>query len=709
MNTQLTEPSNNGSPPYCKATESLVNSILPTKDRVEIRRALNELSTTHSPVTEQDSLVLISKLVRRFGLRPKHLKLTRNQFIEIVRGGGKVFWESPSGWRACVSATGSTYQITEVDGSSELMDVRWDALKDQLGLREDDKLQCLVVEPPPSISPPEVRDGDEPTPLRRLWWLLRPEWGDIWVVILFAVVAGLLTLATPIAVETLVNTVAFGRVLQPIVILALMLLAFLSFSAAIRAVQTYVVEIVQRRLFARVAADLSYRITKVEMKALDGKNGRELMNRFFDVVTVQKVCSQLLLDGVSLVMGAVIGMAVLAFYHPWLLGFDVVLLALIAFVIFVLGRGAVKSSIKESKTKYQMAGWLENLMGCQTAFRREESSEFALIRSDRIIYGYLKARKAHFRILLRQIMFALGMQAVASTVLLGLGGWLVVTGELTLGQLVAAELIVTVIVGSFAKLGKHLESYYDVLASVDKLGVLFDLPLEEHTGEFELENQQRHSVTFENVTCVNGDGTRRLSNFHCHVDPGERLMITGPSGLGKTFIIDLLFGLRTANSGSVMIDGIDTQDISLQSLRRSVALVRDIEIFAGTIAENLHLGHVDISTQQMLEGLRAVGLLDHVMQLPDRLDTQLNEFGAPLTTNQAKKLMLARAIIARPGLLLIDELLDGLADQEIIPIIQELSSPSYPWTLVMVTGRDSLLEYATQISRFQGPSQTLLN
>jgi ABC-type bacteriocin/lantibiotic exporter with double-glycine peptidase domain len=98
-----------------------------------------------------------------------------------------------------------------------------------------------------------------------------------------------------------------------------------------------------------------------------------------------------------------------------------------------------------------------------TGFERYEgSAQFALERADHLIFDYLTARASHFRILMRQIVFALGMQAVASTVLLGLGGWLVISAQLTLGQLVAAELIVAVIVGSFAKLGKHMESFYDV-------------------------------------------------------------------------------------------------------------------------------------------------------------------------------------------------------------------------------------------------------
>ena len=176
---------------------------------------------------------------------------------------------------------------------------------------------------------------------------MRPEWSDIWMILVFAFFAGVLNLATPIAVEALVNTVAFGRLLQPVLILAVLLFGFLAFAAVMQGVQTYVAEVIQRRLFARVAADFAYRFPRVASSSLDGKYGPELANRFLDVVTLQKVVASLLLDGVSIVLATLVGMTVLAFYHPWLLGFDVLLLIMIVAGLMVLGRGAVSSGIEK--------------------------------------------------------------------------------------------------------------------------------------------------------------------------------------------------------------------------------------------------------------------------------------------------------------------------------------------------------------------------
>ncbi|MEZ6120561.1 MAG: hypothetical protein R3C28_28845 [Pirellulaceae bacterium] len=256
------------------------------------------------------------------------------------------------------------------------------------------------------------RFSSEPTvrpvsPFSRLLALIQPERSDLWAVLIFSIVVGVLALATPIAIEALVNTVAFGRYLQPVFVLAFMLLTFMGFAAAIKTLITYVVEIIQRRLFIRVVEDLAYRLPRVQSTALDNTYGPELVNRFFDIVNVQKVAAKLLLDGVTVILQTIIGMIVLAFYHPFLLGFDLVLVICIGFVIFILGRGAVKTAIKESKTKYAIEAWLEELIRHPTAFKFHSGAQFGLDRADKLAVDYLNARKKHFRILLRQIIFAL--------------------------------------------------------------------------------------------------------------------------------------------------------------------------------------------------------------------------------------------------------------------------------------------------------------
>jgi ABC-type bacteriocin/lantibiotic exporter with double-glycine peptidase domain len=550
-------------------------------------------------------------------------------------------------------------------------------------------IRCVVAE---SMPVENQSSAEESSPWDRLNRLLRPEVSDIGIVFVFAIVSGVLALATPIAVESLVNTVAFGRLVQPIFVLTLIVMCVLAFAAAIRALQKYVVEIIQQRLFARVATDLAWRLPRVQAAARDLQNVSEMVNRFLDIVTVQKATSQLLLDGIAVVLGTLIGMAVLAFYHPWLLAMDAALLALMVLAVTVLGRGAVATSIAESKCKYKVAGWLDELARCSLAFKHEGGCEFALQRADQLTRDYLISRQQHFRILMRQVTFMLGLQALASTALLGLGGWLVMAGQLTLGQLVAAELIVTAIVSSFAKMGKLLDSFYDLMASVDKLGTLFDLSIERPIGLLCLPSVRPVEIAVNGVSYSNDDERRGVDELTLHINSGERVAITGPDYGGGSTFLDLLFGLRQPTAGYLTLDEIDPRDVRPDVLRRRVALVRDIEVFHGTIAENVHLDRPDVTMQQVREALLQAELLDDVLRLPEGLETHITRETRLLTGVQAVRLMLARAFVARPGLLLIDGLLDRLSDQEATALVASLCDRSNPWTLVVVTGRKSVAD-----------------
>lgn len=548
---------------------------------------------------------------------------------------------------------------------------------------------------------------DSPSPVRRLIGLMRPEARDLRAVMVFAVAVGLLSLATPLAIEAVVTTVAMNLLVQQLFVLSLVLLVCLAMAAALRGLQTYVAEVIQERVFVRVAADLAYRLPRVRADAFDREHGPELVNRFFDVLTVQKVGALLLLDGVAIVIQAAIGLLVLALYHPYLLGFDLVVLGAISYAVFQLGRGAVDTSIRESRAKYAVAGHLEELARHPLAYKPRGGTELAMDRTEAFSRTYLAARREHFKILFRQIVFALGFQALATTALLGLGGWLVIQGQLTLGQLVAAELIVVTVIGSFAKLGKHLEGWYDLMAAVDKLGHLVDLPLERADGEEHREADRPASLRLRGVGFAYDGHGHALHGLELEVKPGERVAVVGPSGSGKSTLVDLLYGLRTPSAGRIELDGANLRDLRLEALRGHVAAVKGPDVIAGTILENVRMGRGSISLGQVREALDAVALLEDLSGLPDGLHTGLTSGGAPLSLGQARRLTLARAIAGRPRLLILDETLDGLDPVTRQRAVASLFDRSAPWTLLVVTNDQQIAGQCGRTLRLgDGDSQT---
>lgn len=528
---------------------------------------------------------------------------------------------------------------------------------------------------------------DHVSPERRFFRLLKAERQDIVTLLIFSVFSGILYLAAPLAVDAVVSNLAFGGQSRPyvqaIVVLAIALFGALGLQAVVSGFQYYISDIIQRRIFVRTAADLAYRLPRVKAESLDEVHAPELVNRFLDVVTAQKSTALLLLDGINLIFGSLIGMLLLALYHPLILMFVVILLALIALSMWLLGKGAVKTSIAESRVKYDVVNWFEEIAAFPFAFKGPGGYQMAYERANQLATEYLIRRSAHFRIVMRQIVALLVLSVTAAAVLLILGGWLVVSQQITLGQLVASELIMGTIVTAMAKMGKKLEAWYDAMAAMDKLGHIFDLEIEREGGEQPLARQSGAEVRACDVSFGYHEPLFAKKTFT--VAPGSRAAIIGPHGSGASSLLDILFGLRQPSEGHVSIDGLDLRSWYLEALRESVMLLRRDEIVDGTVIENLRLGRVDVGLDEVRSALERVGLLDVLLHRPEGLNLRLKVGGAPLSGNQRTRLLLARALVQRPRLLLIDELFDSLDDESFKLLETAILDRSLPWTVILAT------------------------
>lgn len=522
-------------------------------------------------------------------------------------------------------------------------------------------------------------------PHRRLLALLSAERSDLWVAVIFSIAIGLLSLAVPVATQALVNTVAFGNLLQPLLVLSLIVLCVLSVSAALQLFRYRVVEMLQRRVFVRLASESVNRLLRARTDVLRLQNGPEVVNRFLDIVTVQKAGASLLVDGLSVAMQTLMGMILLALYHPWLLAFDAVILTALFIVIFPLGRGAIDTAIGESKAKYALVGWLEEIARNATTFRGEAQARFAFDRCDALVHEYLNYRAKHFRIVLRQFAGSLALQAMASAALLGVGGLLVIQRQLTLGQLVAAELVVAAVLSGISKFSKHLETFYDLLAALDKLGALTSLAVEPSGHEPLLSSSAPVNLA------IRGRG------FSLDLPPGGSIGLTGASGAGKSALIDTICGYADAPGGAVEIDGVDIRNLRLDQVRSQVVVVRAPEIFHGSILDNVRVGR-HLTSAAVQRALAQVGAWDAIQDLPDGVDSVLATGGAPLPDSRKQMLNFARAVAGHPRLLIVDEALDAIQDsghRENLAAL--LFDPASPWTLILVSSRPELLRRCSRL------------
>ena len=519
---------------------------------------------------------------------------------------------------------------------------------------------------------------DHPPPTVRLRKLLSQESAALWVVLVYAAFIGLLALATPVAVQALINQVTFGQLRQPLLVLTVLLFLVLLFSGALRLLQATAVEQIQQRLFVRLGSELSLLLPRVLMAQLRKPPGPRLVSRFFEIITVQKSLANLLLDGMSLLLQSLIGLLVLGFYHPLLLGFDVILLMSIVVIVLGLGRGAVKSAVKESRAKYDVADWLMELGSHSLTLRGGRGADWAAQRADVLLLQYVHARRLNFSILRRQIIGALLLQALASSMLLGLGGMLVIWGQLTIGQLVAAELIVSSVVLGVLKFTKHMESYYDLLAGLDKLGYLDDLKSERSDGE-EVSFPACPDILFRHADIADPDKRIELHIDELVVPSGARAAVIGDRA--KRLLPEVLYGLRAVHHGRVEIGGFPVRSLLLPSLRKQVALLHgDREgIIAGTIADNLRFAKENATLPELKAALVEASLWNEVSALPNGMDTVLHSGAPGYSPSWCWRLALSRVLLQKPKLVIVDGLYES--SWELAPLFDK----DAPWTVLWVT------------------------
>ena len=533
-------------------------------------------------------------------------------------------------------------------------------------------------------------DHEHISPQRRMLRFLKFETRDVWSLCIFGFVVAVLDLATPLAVEQMVTTIGFATLTQPLIWFAVAVFAILTLSALIKALQFFIVEILQRRIFVRIVGDLSERLPRLEQESMDGIHGPEMANRFFDVMTMQKATASLLIEGLSLIIQTITGLLLLALYSPFLLAFDIVLVMAMTVLLYFLGRNAVRTAIEESLVKYRVAHWLQDVIGNPVAFQVHGGGELVIDRSNRLTVEYLTARRKHFIVLMRQTLFALMLYAISISSILALGVWLVLSNSLSMGQLVASVSVVVVVVGAFSKIGKSLETFYDLMSAVDKVGHLIDLPTLPPSRAIDA-GEGPVDVRLQSLG-IQGRGHHAISIGDLRIERGQRYAFVGEGDCGKSMLMQTLCGLRKPVHGAAEIGGIDSREVNRFADGSMVSFASQVEIFHGSFLENISLNRNSVTSNDVRNALQLVEMWDEALELVNGLDTMLQSAGFPLSGSQATRLMIARAVASRPRLLLIDGTLDSLPVELRKKIWKNLSGQQQPWTLIVATDAQEIID-----------------
>jgi ATP-binding cassette subfamily B protein len=533
--------------------------------------------------------------------------------------------------------------------------------------------------------------------IRRFFEVIRLEKREVSAIYFFAILSGLIQLTLPLGIQAIINfaQAAAGQGKLPASMWLLILLVVLGvFAAGIMQIsQMRVVEKIQQRIFTRYAFEFTYTIPRLKTSATENYYLPELVNRFFDTVSLQKALSKLLIDIPLAVIQILFGLILLSFYNPVFIILGLLLLTVLYVVLYYTSKPGLEASLRESNYKYSVAGWLEELARAFKSFKVAGNHNLHLKKTDELLEGYLKARTEHFYVLKFQYWSLIFFKLLITAAMLIIGAVLLIGQELNLGQFIAAEIVIITVLAAVEKLILSLDKAYDLLTSLEKLTKVTEKEIEKGGSLIFEPGNDGVAIEMNDLSFGFREDQKILKNIELNIQPGQKLAILGDAGSGKSILLDLMTGSLEQQEGNLLINGIPIRNHQLESYRKHIGVFyHEQDIFNGTLMENLTMGDSSINTKELMELVEVVGLNSFVKSLPEGFDTMLEPTGKGLSTIIAKKILLLRAFASRPELLLLDEpfeLAGGEDCQKIESYLMQLKNT----TIVVVTAN---LDFAKQ-------------
>jgi len=555
-----------------------------------------------------------------------------------------------------------------------------------------------------------IKNNKEISPLARLIRLLKGEKKDILYILFYAILVGSISLILPLGIQTTVELVSGGVFFSSIYVMIGLIIAGVIVAGGLQIVQLTMVEYLQQRIFTKASYEFAYRLPRLKNETLKGDYPPELVNRFFDVLTIQKSLPKLLIDLSAASLQIFFGLVLISLYHPFFVFFGMTLLILLFFIFFFTGPKGLSSSINESKYKYKVVYWLQELGRTINSFKVAGKSFLPIRKTDALVNNYLKYRKSHFDILVTQYWYIVLFKTAITAALLILGTALVVQRQITLGQFVASEVIIILILNSVEKIIAYMDVVYDLLTAVDKIGHVTDLELEK-SGGIDLPLATAHlpiAVVMKNLKYKYPDAKEYiLKDITITIAAGERICIAGPGDSGKSTLAALMAGLYHDFTGILTFNGYSVRDLDVTNLRDKIAKnISPEDLFEGTLLENITVGKLRTTTQDAIDALISTGLTDWVNSLPEGLTTKIQSRGQGLPSTVIQKLILCRCLAERPTLLVLKDFFHGMGKTDKVKLMSTVIKEKKQWTLIAVSNDPLIMAACDRVILLENGSIT---
>jgi ABC-type bacteriocin/lantibiotic exporter with double-glycine peptidase domain len=523
------------------------------------------------------------------------------------------------------------------------------------------------------------------TPLKRFFNLLQLDKKDVSQLFFYSLFAGLISLSLPLGIQAIINFIQSGRVSTSWIVLIILVVFGVALVGILSLMQLRISENLQQKIFVRASFEFAARLPKIKQEQLYNSYPPELASRFFDTITIQKGTSKLLLDFSAALLQITFGIILLSLYHPYFIIFGILLFFLLYFVFRFSYTSGLETSMKESKFKYKVANWLHEMARNNNSFKNVINYDFALQKNNLLVTDYLNYREKHFNIIKRQFSQLIVFKIIITASLLLIGGFLVLSQKMNIGQFVASEIIILLVINSVEKIIIGLETLYDVLTSVEKIGEVTDLELEEEISNDSQVCYTSINLEAENIGFKFPDSNKKVINdISLKINQGEKIIVEGENGSGKSTLIKILCGLLEPKSGNLFINDDTFRKLNLMQYRSQIStILHSTTTFEGTLLENITFNNPSISLEDVKWAIESVQLTSFIKSLPNGLDTPIFPEGKQLSSSNAQKIILARSIIRKPKILFYEDPTSTMDEAEANEIIDFITSKDNKWTIIV--------------------------
>lgn len=523
------------------------------------------------------------------------------------------------------------------------------------------------------------------SPIKRFFNLLKLDKKDVSQLFFYALFSGLISLSLPLGIQAIVNFIQSGRVSASWIVLIILVVIGVALVGILSLMQLRISENLQQKIFVRSSFEFAARLPKIKQEQLYNSYPPEMATRFFDTLTVQKGTSKLLLDFSVALLQISFGVILLSLYHPFFIIFGILLFLLLYFVFKFSYTAGLETSMKESKFKYKVANWLHEMARNNYSFKSEINYDFALQKNNLLVTDYLNYREKHFNIIKRQFSQLIIFKVIITAGLLLIGGFLVLSQKMNIGQFVASEIIILLVINSVEKIILGLETFYDVLTSIEKIGEITDLEIEEEISSENAACYTSINLEAENIGFKFPDTNKKIINdISLKIKQGDKILITGENGSGKSTFIKILCGVLEPKSGALFINDETFRKLNSNQYRSQIACVLHGEsTFEGTLLENITFNNPNVSFEDIKWAIESVQLTSFIKSLPKGLDTPIFPESKQLSSSNAQKILLARSIIKKPKMLFYEDPTSTMDEVEANEIIDFLTSKENSWSIIV--------------------------